>query len=845
MLEQIGQYKILDRLGAGGMGEVYRARDTRLGRTVAVKVLPADVADDPDRRERFVREAQAAAALSHPSIAALFEIGEDQGRLFLAFEYVPGETLKTVIGGRPLHPRQALDYGIQLCDALADAHAEGIVHRDIKPANIIITPKDKAKILDFGLATWTGGGAEREHAATMLVTQAGTALGTAPYMSPEQALGERVDHRTDIFSLGVVLFEMLTGRLPFTGATPTAVTLQIVQAAAPKPSAINPSVPRELDAIVAKALAKSLDERYEAAATMGAELRGVAAILDTRDGTIEPASAAAFAVGTRRRRWPFVALILAIAAAAAVWAERDLLARQWRRAIGRGPAPVIAVVPFDTDAKQEFFADGLGEDLITRLGQTPGLKVIGRSATRRSRGKAPRDVAQELGAGVVLTGSVRRQDDVVKISLELIDAADSTSLWTGQYTREMKNIFAVQAEVAAEVAQALRVKLQPTRASERARSRSVDPKAYESYLRGRQALAERRLADAIKDFDGAVVIDAGLAEAFAGRVEAAHLETANLGAADTPLRRQQIKGDAARAYELDPDLPQANLAMGLASDSLVEALGYMRHAIDVDRSFTEGFHQIGDQIADFDPELANRFYRRSLDIDPRYEQSRIDLVASLILLDRWDDARRELDAVNPAMRPFLAIATDLDQHRFDRSIAALEALPNVHDSPAVWNYLVRALRTADRRDQALQQSAALMVRYPTYCEGLAVHGGLLLEHGQPAAAHRAADAILRAARAPGGTGADVRCGVAAAAALNDAPSLGALIDRIASDEGLLRYWALEIQGQTGRALLRGRMYPWTNDVVRTGIAASRQRLEEAYARERSVAQAKLAGALDR
>src|ERR1700733_10304650 len=227
MLETLGHYKILDRIGAGGMGEVYRARDTRLGRTVAIKVLSAGVAADPSRRERFLQEARATAALSPPNIAALYEIGEDQGELFLVFEFIPGETLKTTIAGRPMNPRRALDLAVQIADALADAHAEGIVHRDIKPENIIVTPKGNAKILDFGLATWTSSGAERDQAATMMATGAGTTLGTVAYMSPEQALGEQVDHRTDIFSLGVVIFEMITGRMPFSGSTSTALALQI------------------------------------------------------------------------------------------------------------------------------------------------------------------------------------------------------------------------------------------------------------------------------------------------------------------------------------------------------------------------------------------------------------------------------------------------------------------------------------------------------------------------------------------------------------------------------------------------------------------------------------------
>jgi len=289
MFETLGQYKILDRIGAGGMGELFRARDTRLGRTVAVKVIAAEVANDTARRERLLEDARATMALSHPAIATLYEVGEDQGQLFLAFEYVPGATLNTVVAGRPLNTRRAIDFAVQIADAFADAHAEGVVHRDLKPSNIIITPKDKAKILDFGLATWTAGGAERERAA--LDTTAGTpaAFGTVAYMSPEQALGEKGDHRTDIFSLGTVLFEMLTGKLPFTGATPSAVALQIIQAPAPAPSSLNPAVPPEADAIVARALAKSLDQRYESAVTLAAELRSVAAILDVRSEVNEAA----------------------------------------------------------------------------------------------------------------------------------------------------------------------------------------------------------------------------------------------------------------------------------------------------------------------------------------------------------------------------------------------------------------------------------------------------------------------------------------------------------------------------------------------------------------------------
>ena len=348
MFETLGHYKILDRIGAGGMGEVYRARDTRLGRTVAVRVLTAEVAGDPDRRARFLQDARATSALSHPNIAALYEIGEDQDQLFLVFEYVPGETLKNVIAGRPLNPRRAIDLAVQVADALADAHAAGIVHRDVQSDNIIVTPKGNAKILDFGLATWTTSGAERDHAgraATTMASAAGSAHGTVAYLSPEQALGERVDHRTDVFSLGIVMFEMLTGTLPFTGTSSTALALQIVQAPAPVPSAVNKALPSEFDPIVAKAMSKSLEQRYESIVTLAAELRSVGAILDVRSDMQEAAGVFVPTRPARRSRGGWIVLLLMLAAlAAAAWYERGAIERIWRGVMGPAPALPVSLV---------------------------------------------------------------------------------------------------------------------------------------------------------------------------------------------------------------------------------------------------------------------------------------------------------------------------------------------------------------------------------------------------------------------------------------------------------------------------------------------------------------------
>jgi serine/threonine protein kinase len=284
MLESLGHYKILDRIGAGGIGEIYRARDTRLGRTVAIEILSPDVSRHAVRRDRFLQDARASAVLSHPNIAALYEVGQEKDVTYLVCEFVPGEPLTTVIAGRSLNPRRAVDLAIQLADALADAHAEGIVHRNLKSNSITVTPKDKTKILDFGLAAWT--------------KRSG---------SPAQAPSEDADYRADILALGAIFFEMLTGRLPSAGGT-----------IAP-PSSMNSSVPRELDPIAVKALTRSPEERYESAATLAAELRSVAAILDVRSGLIEPPTLAP----ARRRRqsvtgWLIAALILA-AVAVLVW----------------------------------------------------------------------------------------------------------------------------------------------------------------------------------------------------------------------------------------------------------------------------------------------------------------------------------------------------------------------------------------------------------------------------------------------------------------------------------------------------------------------------------------------
>ena len=611
MIESFGHYKILDRIGAGGLGDVYRARDTRRGRTVAIKVVAPAIAADLAQRERLVHDAHAAAAVSHPNIAALYEIGEDQGELFLAFEFVPGETLEAAIGGRPLNPRRAVDLAAQVADGLAEAHAAGIVHGALTADTIIVTPKGNAKILDVGLAAWT----------TRSVTPSQTATRT---------LGTPIDHRTDVFSLGVVLYEMLTGRWPFADAAPAGPGVQSGQAPSPSPATTN-AVPGELEAIVSKALAKSPDQRYDSIATMAAELRTAASILDARSERSDPDAAARPALATRRRSFVGISVLLVLFAgvAAAAWWQRTAIDRAWRHATGPSPRPVIVVMPLtvgDADAAQTVFADGLADDLITRLGQTPGVTVVGRAALRRNRGRASRDVAHDVGAAVVLTGTMHRDHDDVTVALALSDPADDAAIWSSEYTRSLKDIFALQARAAEDITQALRLPLRLTAATARTSSRQVDRTAYELYLQGRQAAADGQSADAVKDYQAAIAADDALPEAFAGLARALPAAGAG-GNSEDAARRERIRTAAERAYQLDPDLAAANVAMALASASLPQTLQYLKRAIDLDPSNGETYRDVSDVIRTVAPDLSAAFNRRAAELDPQTAGERVPVAA--------------------------------------------------------------------------------------------------------------------------------------------------------------------------------------------------------------------------
>jgi non-specific serine/threonine protein kinase len=828
-MTRVAHYALLERIGAGGMGEVYRARDTRLGRTVAIKMLPDVLAADPERRDRFVEEARATAALSHPSIAMLFEIGEADGRLFLAFEFVPGQTLARALADGPMHPRRAVPLAIQIADALAEAHAAGIIHRDIKPENVIVTPKGSAKVLDFGLASWTEGGAARESAFTRVETDPSLIVGTLAYMSPEQARAQPLEGRSDIFSLGIVLYEMLTGRNPFAAPTAAATLVNVLQLEPPPPSFANSQVRPELDAIVMRTLAKDPAARYPGAAALASELRGVSG--ERTEHVFDRDAPVLLAREPRSRRWlPPVAALLFVAVLAGIgYPRRAELAGWWKRNVGSPPEPLIAVIPLDEIGESEHvFADGLTDDVIMRLGQTPGLRVLGRSSTRSYRGRAASEVARELGAAVVLTGSVQRERGDLKVNLELIDPSDGIQIWRRQFVRTATDVLAMQSEIADSVAAALQLELAASATRTRTSARTVSPEAYETYTRARAAAAARDQDRAISLYEEAIRADPGLAEAHAGLASIIYHRAAFTGEGFSGAEEARMREAAMRAAAIEPDLPEVEIAVGLTAPTLRESLEHMVRAIALDPSHADAHHELGDQLAGFAPARALRTFQRSRALDPQLFANYPDETLLNLEMGRIaaaGDVVRETRRVFPDS-PFLLSLEALFVNAAGDSARAMSLQEQFLAGPVAprgaWLNLARLYLKAGRRADAERTLNAGLRRFPGYCEGEAVAAGLLADRGHRREAQRASETIRQ--RAP------LRCAVTASAAIGDVATAAAMLRRIAADERELREWLVAQFGSTGDSALEARLYPWQKVADAPAIVAARQEIRAAIER---------------
>ena len=569
---RLGHYEIIGPLGAGGMGEVYRARDTRLDRDVAVKVLPERLVGDQEVLARFEREAKAVAALSHPNILAIHDFGSADGIAYAVTELLEGENLRVRMARERLSWRKAVEIGASVADGLSAAHGRGIVHRDLKPDNLFVTSDGHVKILDFGLARSTSllSGAAATSAPTEAgATEPGAILGTAGYMSPEQVRGTPADTRSDIFSLGAVLYEMLTGQRAFSRATPGESLAAILRDQPPEPSRTAPDLPAGLDRIVARCLEKSPDERFQTARDLSFALREAvsgSAVSEAHRVAPPPVPAR-----PRKRSIAAAASVLGLVLASAFVLDVGGLRSKLLRSRTE-PVKSLAVLPLENlsgDPQQDYFADGMTEELIMRLAKLGSLRVASRTSVmgfKATKKKIP-EIARELGVDAVVEGSVLRAGDRVKVTAQLIDGTSDRHIWAESYERDLKDVLGLQAEVAQAVAREVGIKLTPqTQAGLAATTRPVLPGAYDAYVRGRHEWNKRegrKLRDAIKIFQESIDADPTYAPAYAGLADCygALGYSSALPPADAFPR---AKAAAERALELDPNLAEAHASLGYA-----------------------------------------------------------------------------------------------------------------------------------------------------------------------------------------------------------------------------------------------------------------------------------------
>ena len=709
--ESIGHYRVESLLGSGGMGEVYLARDERLERKVALKLLPQTLVADEAHLERLKHEARTASALNQPNIVTIHEIGQVDSTCYIATEFIDGTTLRERIAHGTTAPREAVEIALQIADALSAAHAAGIVHRDIKPENVMLRPDGYVKVLDFGIAKFTQQEPQTGLARLQVSTQPGTILGTTRYMSPEQARGLAVDARTDIWSLGVTLYEMLTGRVPFEGETTSDLIAAVLQREPPPLERARPGLPPQLEDVLRRMLAKECDARFQTAAEVRGELQAL-------QRQLEVSGAPGKRPFVANKTWQLRAV--AVAALVLVTIGAVTFFAGWPAA-PRSQVQSLGVLPLDNlsgDAAQEYFADGMTDALITDLAKIEALRVISRASVMQYKGarKPLPEIGRELNVDAVLTGSVARAGERVRISVRLTQAATERHLWAESYERDLRDVLTLQKEVARDIVSEISIKLTPPERSQIANARTVNPEAYDEFLRGQFHLYRQHKESndaAIAALERAVATDSTFAEGFAALAQA-YVWKLFLFAPDEKQLSEKAFVAAEKALALDPELATAHLARG---------------------------RLLWTPANRFPHEKAIRAYRRALELNPNLDEARNQLALVYNHVGALDEALEELRkavAINPSnsLADFRIGETYLFQGAYTEALEHLRRVPDDVNPALVGHQIAWALFNLGRKEEAAATVEQCLERFPDDNRGLftSVEAVLAASNGNEAVA---------------------------------------------------------------------------------------------------------------
>ncbi|MEK6299285.1 MAG: protein kinase [Acidobacteriota bacterium] len=757
----IGRYKILSPLGVGGMGEVYLAEDTTLGRRVALKILPSHSGTDEDRLRRFEQEARSASALNHPNIITIHEVGSQDGARFIATEFIEGETLRKRVKKSPLSPREAVDVAVQIASALAAAHQAGIIHRDIKPENVMLRPDGYVKVLDFGIVKLTEKFADYSGEQTTgddtpdgrtVTTEKNVVMGSPNYMSPEQARGYAVDGRTDIFSLGVLLYEMLTGRKPFEGPSTSDILVSILERRPPPLSQVS-EAPQALEYIVDKALAKDREARYQTVNELLADLKRLKRRIDFEIGlddsflpdstgettvpiTLEQEAQTTLsqipgeksdgltarigasishllAQNSRRKPMMITTLVLIAAVAGGLFF------------FSRGPAEPggaahtidsIAVLPFvneSADPNTDYLSDGITESLINNLAQSRGLRVMSRNSVFRYKGLQTdaRKIGRELGVKSVLNGRIVERGDNLSISIELIDARDDTQIWGEQYNRKVSDVLAMQEEIARQISQKLQLKLGGEDERRVSKHFTDDPEAYKLYLKGRfywSKRTEEGLKKGIEYFNQAIEQDPSYALAYAGLADCYAILVELEGSAPAELL-PKVKAAAQKAIEMDDSLAEAHTSLGAAYEyewTWTEAEKQYKRAVELNPNYATAHHWYAAYLASrLRSDEAIREMQRALELDPLSLIVNTSMGRVLYGARQYDRAieqlKKTLDMDPNFAEAHFQLGMVYEQKRmFDDSAREYQKAADLFNEPAMKAWVARPYAMSGKKSEA-------------------------------------------------------------------------------------------------------------------------------------------------